>query len=109
MKLTLVLAVLIGTFALACSIVTPVPVEPTPNAWMLEIRAEANLREEATDWFEKGVLLSRRGQYQDVIEAFDKTLEINPRKYFYHERAVSYQALRQHRHAVQDLTPVMNG
>ena len=31
MKLTVILAVLIGTFALACSTVTPVPAEPTPN------------------------------------------------------------------------------
>jgi DNA-binding beta-propeller fold protein YncE len=31
MKLTVVLAVLIGTLVLACSSVTPVPAEPTPN------------------------------------------------------------------------------
>jgi len=31
MKLTVVLAVLIGTLVLACSTVTPVPAEPTPN------------------------------------------------------------------------------
>ena len=43
MKLTVILAVLIGTFALACSTVTPVPAEPTPN---VDATVEARISQE---------------------------------------------------------------
>ena len=42
MKLTVVLAILLGTLALACSTVTPVPIEPTPN---IDSIVEAKLKE----------------------------------------------------------------
>ena len=42
MKLTVVLAVLIGTLVLACSTVTPVPAEPTPN---IDATVEARAKE----------------------------------------------------------------
>ena len=88
---------------------TPIPTliptpRPTPNAWRLEMSAEANLRGQATDWFEQGVSLSRRGLHEDAIEAFDKAIEIGPRQFFYHNRAHSYQELGQHVQAVEDLT-----
>ena len=43
MKLTVVLAVLIGILVLACSTVTPAPAEPTPN---IDATVEARLKEE---------------------------------------------------------------
>ena len=43
MKLTVVLAVLLGTLVLACSTVTPVPAEPTPN---IDATVEARVAQE---------------------------------------------------------------
>ena len=43
MKLTVVLAVLIGTLVLACSTVTPAPAEPTPN---IDATVEAKVAQE---------------------------------------------------------------
>ena len=43
MKLTVVLAVLVGTLVLACSSVTPVPAEPTPN---IDATVEAKVAQE---------------------------------------------------------------
>ena len=43
MKLIVVLAVLVGTLVLACSSVTPVPVEPTPN---IDATVEAKVAQE---------------------------------------------------------------
>ena len=43
MKLTVVLAVLVGILALACSTVTPVPAEPTPN---IDATVEARVAQE---------------------------------------------------------------
>ncbi|MEC8911465.1 MAG: hypothetical protein VYC44_10820, partial [Chloroflexota bacterium] len=43
MKLTVVLAVLVGILALACSSVTPVPAEPTPN---IDATVEAKVAQE---------------------------------------------------------------
>jgi tetratricopeptide (TPR) repeat protein len=84
---------------------TPRPTPtPTPNAWMLEMRAEANLRRQATDWFEQGVSLSRRGLHEDAIAAFDKAIEIGPEKNFYAWRGTSYQNLGQFENAIQDYT-----
>ena len=84
---------------------TPRPTPtPTPNAWMLEMRAEANLRRQATDWFEQGVSLSRRGLHEDAIAAFDKAIEIGPEKNFYGWRGVSYINLGQFENAIQDYT-----
>ena len=84
---------------------TPRPTPtPTPNAWMLEMRAEVNLRRQATDWFEQGVSLSRRGLHEDAIAAFDKAIEIGPEKNFYGWRGVSYINLGQFENAIQDYT-----
>ena len=44
MKLPVVLAVLIGTLVLACSSVTPVPAEPTPN---IDAIVEAKVAQDA--------------------------------------------------------------
>ena len=43
MKLIVVLAVLVGTLLLACSSVTPVPAEPTPN---IDATVEAKVAQE---------------------------------------------------------------
>ena len=43
MKLTVVLAILVGTLVLACSTVTPVPAEPTPN---IDATVEAKVAQE---------------------------------------------------------------
>ena len=49
MKLTVVLAVLIGTLVLACSSAAPAPVEPTPNIdATVEARAKQLVAAQAT-------------------------------------------------------------
>tara|TARA_Y100000588_G_scaffold227858_1_gene241648 strand:- start:833 stop:1234 length:402 start_codon:yes stop_codon:yes gene_type:complete len=71
---------------------------------MLEVRAAAKLREEASDWFDQGVSSYRSGLYEDAITNFDKAIEIAVKDNFYGWRGNSYQKLGQHEDAIQDYT-----
>ena len=126
MKLTILLAVFVGAFVLACSSTAPAPdamavPEPTtiPTATALpeptavatptpaptpKLTPVPTPTRSATDWFNVGVSLARRGEHQFAIEPFDKAIEIDPKGLFYHARAHSYQELGKHLKAVEDLT-----
>jgi tetratricopeptide (TPR) repeat protein len=133
MKLTVVVAVLLGMLVTACSTGTPAPttnidatveakvdkepgatpavdtptpaptptltptatpaptLTPTPNAWELETRAAAKTREQAADWFEKGVSFYDKGLHEDAITAFDKAIAISPSEMYYQWRDMSLE------------------
>ena len=86
MKLTVVLTVLIGTLALACSSVTPVPAEPTPNidaTAVLEPTPDIDATVEARLAQERAIeaTVEARLAQESAIEAPDEsipTLRVSP-------------------------------
>ena len=57
----------------------------------------------AQDWFDKGYALGMAGNYQAALEAFGKTIELNPQyANAYYNRGVAYQSLGNIKQAIKD-------
>ena len=66
---------------------------PTPNARELEDRAAAKTREQADDWFDKGVSFYEKGLHEDAITSFDKAIAISPLEMYYQWRDMSLEKI----------------
>lgn len=58
----------------------------------------------ATEWFERGYSLGISGNQKDAVEAFNKSIELNPRlAVVYYNRGVAYHVLGNYQQAIKDL------
>jgi tetratricopeptide (TPR) repeat protein len=44
------------------------------------LMTSAQCQQTAEDWFDKGLALGIQGKYDEAVQAFDKSIEINPQK-----------------------------
>ncbi|MCX5855474.1 MAG: tetratricopeptide repeat protein [Deltaproteobacteria bacterium] len=62
----------------------------------------------ATDWFDKGLALSRAWKSQLALEAFSKAIELSPAYYeAYYNRGVEYEGAKEYRRAITDFDKVI--
>jgi tetratricopeptide (TPR) repeat protein len=58
----------------------------------------------AIDWFKKGYTFTLSGNYQEAIDAYDKSIELNPNfAEAYYIRGTAYYNLGDPKRAIQDL------
>jgi tetratricopeptide (TPR) repeat protein len=60
------------------------------------------------DYFNRGYAHTKKGEHNEAIEDYTKSIELNPRPAAYNNRGLAYKGLGQYEEAIQDFNQAID-